>query len=81
MDELKRCPFCGGKAIGYEWSDDAEIDGEEQHADYAYCSPAINHKDDCIFKIGEFGMWIAATEEEASKIWNQRAKVVDDETL
>lgn len=73
-DELKSCPFCGGEAIGFEWSDDDEVDEGERHADDAYCAVKANHKDDCLLKVGEFYMWIAATEEEAAEIWNKRAE-------
>lgn len=74
MSDLKPCPFCGGEATGYEWSDDDEIDEGEPHAQDAYCAVAVDHKDDCLLKVGEFYMWIAATEEEASKIWNTRVE-------
>lgn len=26
-EKLKPCPFCGGEAIGFEWSDDDECEG------------------------------------------------------
>ena len=73
-EKLKPCPFCDGEAIGFEWSDDEEREEGELHADDAYCAVKANHKDDCLLKVGEFGMWIASTEEEAAEIWNTRAE-------
>jgi hypothetical protein len=71
-EELKPCPFCGGEAVGYEWSDDAEIEEGEPHEEYACCAVKVNHGKDCLLEIGEFGMWIAYTEEEAAETWNTR---------
>lgn len=73
-DDLKPCPFCGGEATGYEWSDGDEMDEGEPHAQDAYCAVAVDHRDDCLLKVGEFNMWIATTEEEASRIWNTRGE-------
>lgn len=72
--KLRNCPFCGGEATGYEWSDDDEIDEGEPHLQDAYCAVAVDHKDDCLLKVGEFYMWIAETEEEAAEIWNTRVE-------
>ena len=74
MSELKPCPFCGGEAIGYEWSDDDEIEEGEPHRYDAYCSVKVDHKDDCVLEVGEFYCWIASTEEEAAELWNRRAE-------
>lgn len=71
---LLPCPFCGGEATGFEWSDDDEKEEWEPHDEDAYCSVKVNHKEDCLFKIGEFGMWIASTEKEAADAWNHRVE-------
>lgn len=74
MSDLLPCPFCGGEAVGYEWSDDYIIDEGEPHYPDAYCAVKVNHKENCILEIGEFYMWVAPTEEQAAKLWNTRHK-------
>ena len=74
LQKLRKCPFCGGEATGYEWSDDDEIDEGEPHLQDAYCAVAVDHKDDCLLKVGEFYVWIASTEKEAAEIWNKRVE-------
>lgn len=75
MSELLSCPFCGGEAVGFEWSDDSYRDDEtEPHEPDAYCSVKVNHKKDCILEVGEFYSWIASTEAEAAELWNTRAE-------
>lgn len=74
MSELKPCPFCGGEAIGFEWSDDEEIEEGEPHRYDAYCAVKVNHKDNCVLEVGEFYCWVASSEEEAAVLWNRRAE-------
>ena len=73
MEELKPCPFCGGKVVGFEWSDEYGLCEREQHDPDAYCSVKVNHKQNCILEVGEFNLWLAPTEEEAAELWNTRA--------
>lgn len=72
--ELRECPFCGGEAIGFEWSDDEEIEEGEPHRYDAYCAVKVNHKDNCVLEVGEFYCWVAPSEEEAAVLWNRRAE-------
>ena len=69
---LLPCPFCGGEAVGFEWSDDDDREEWEPHDEDAYCSVKVNHKEDCLLELGEFDMWIASTEEAAADAWNHR---------
>lgn len=73
--ELRECPFCGGEAIGFEWSDDEEIEEGEPHRYDAYCAVKVNHKDNCVLEVGEFYCWVAPSEEEAAVLWNRRAEL------
>ena len=72
-ENLLPCPFCGGEAIGFEWSDDDDREEWEPHDEDAYCSVKVNHREDCLLEIGEFDMWVASTEEAAADAWNRRA--------
>ena len=72
MNELKPCPFCGGKVVGFEWSDYGYWEEGEPHDEDAFCDVKVDHKKDCILKLGEFNLWAANTEEEAAKLWNTR---------
>lgn len=75
MSDLLSCPFCGGEAVGFEWSDDDYRDDEtEPHDTDAYCAVKVNHKENCILEVGEFYMWIATTEAEAAELWNTRVE-------
>ena len=66
MEELKPCPFCGGKVVGFEWSDYGYWEEGEPHDEDAFCDVKVDHKKDCILKLGEFNLWAASTEEEAA---------------
>lgn len=57
MNELKPCPFCGGNVIGFEWSDDDYWEEGELHDEDAFCDVKVDHKKDCILKLGEFNLW------------------------
>lgn len=81
MSELKPCPFCGGKAVGFEWSDYDYWEEGEPHDEDAFCDVKVDHKKDCILELGEFNLWAANTEEEAEKLWNTRANECDSESL
>lgn len=75
--KLLPCPFCGGKAVGFEWSDDCERDEGDSHYPDAYCGVKVHHKKNCILKVGEFEKWYASTEEEATMLWNTRSSFMD----
>lgn len=79
MNELKPCPFCGGNVIGFEWSDDDYWEEGELHDEDAFCDVKVDHKKDCILKLGEFNLWAAHTEEKVAKLWNTRANERDND--
>lgn len=79
VEELKPCPFCGGKVVGFEWSDYYSWEEGEPHDEDAFCDVKVDHKKDCILKLGEFNLWAANTEEEAAKLWNTRANERDND--
>lgn len=61
MPDLLPCPFCGGRATGFEWSNGHE-----------WCSVVVEHDDRCIMEKGEFYAWDAESEAEAAANWNRR---------
>ena len=58
MEELKPCPFCGGKAFMWSWNGGTRIDCENWNAN-----------DDRVHYVGVG----ARTKEKAIEAWNRRA--------
>lgn len=61
MEELKKCPFCGGEAELYESNDYWRI----------YCQGLIG--DNCILGALDYD-YMNPSKEEAIKAWNTRTK-------
>lgn len=59
MDELKQCPFCGGKAKYEEYWDECDI--------------SVQHKKDCwMMEYEGLGDFLLEEKEKAIKAWNTR---------
>jgi len=75
MIELKKCPFCGGKAYTFHIPDNNE---EEQklHPKWRWNNAGMwvvgCHEDMCMGSINNVTM-IFVTEEQAAEAWNKRA--------
>ena len=78
MEELKTCPFCGGKVVilvcdseGNKHDEDYELD---PWSGLGYILHHYEGSGTCMCPIegSDLGIWIYDTKEEAVKVWNRR---------
>jgi Lar family restriction alleviation protein len=69
MNELKPCPFCGGKAR-------LDYTNDNKHRPYVHCLTGILLKPMCT--LSHVDCWQYKTETEAIEAWNRRVNEVSE---